>query len=235
MLLLASGHSFGTIPSYLENGTGPFLAAAIAGAGYTVQTHYFTDDLGGGTPGGYAELLARLEQVHADWIAGRTDPTRIVLVAHSHGGVRAHAAVRAASVVAVRLLVDLDSSSNGWEIVHPNEGAAMGGPPKDAYTIPVTVTCPQYPSVGSQAGFAYDIEDVVFDNVAEGLEVRTGDIVPNPLEFEEYDERWNARLDGTTRGLTCHYSASSHTEPILPSGATLPFVRDWILQRLAAD
>ena len=97
------------------------------------------------------------------------------------------------------------------------------------------ITCPQYPNVGSESGFSYDIEDVVFDHVEEALEVRTGDIVPNPFELEEYDERWNARLDGSTDGLTCYFSASSHSEPIQPTGTTLPFVRDWILQRLASD
>jgi hypothetical protein len=234
-LLFANGHSWNTIPSYMEVETAPFLESALAAAGYTTQSFHFTDDLGGGTPGGYAELVARLLTIHAEWIAGRADPTRVVVIAHSHGGVRAHSAIRATPGVPVRLLVDLDTSSNGWEIVHPGEGSAMGGEPKDAYTIDATITCDAHPGVGSQAGNSYDVEDVVFANVEEALEVRTGAVIPNPLELEAYDERWNARLDGSTDGLTCHHSGTSHTEPILPTGVTLPFVRDWILARLATD
>ncbi len=36
-------------------------------------------------------------------------------------------------------------------------------------------------------------------------------------------------------GLTCYYSNSGHLEPTLSTGTTLPVVRDWILERLAAD
>jgi len=234
-LLMVSGHSFGTIPSYLEGSAGPFLQSALRTAGYSVETSYFTDDLGGGTPGGYAELLAKLQSIFQDWIQGRADATRIVIVPHSHGGVRAHSAIRAAAQVPVRLLADLDCSSNGWTLVHPGEGTAMGGEPIDAYVINATVTCNAFPNVGSEAGVQYDIEDVVFDNVQEALEVRTGDVVVNPLQFEPYDERWNARLDGSTRGMTCYFSNSSHLEPTLATGTTLPFVRDWILGRLATD
>ena len=234
-LLVVSGHSFNTIPSYLEGTAGPFLSAALGSAGYTVQTSYFTDDPGGGTPGGYAELLAKLQSIFEDWIDGRSDPTRIVIVPHSHGGVRTNAAIRASPLVPIRLLAGLDTSSNGWALVHPGEGTAMGGEPIDAYVINATITCPDYPAVGSEAGFNYDLEDVIFGNVEEALEVRTGDVVINPLQFEEYDERWNARLDGSTVGLTCYFSNSSHMEPTLPTGTTLPFVRDWILGRLAND
>lgn len=234
-LLMVSGHSFSTIPSYLEGTAGPFLETALLTAGYSVNTYYFTDDSGGGSPGGYADLVARLQSIFTDWIEGREDATRIVIVPHSHGGVRAHSGIRALPLVPVRLLTDLDVSSNGWSLVHPGEGASMGGEPQDAYTINATITCPAYPTVSSEAGFSYDIEDVVFDHVQEALEVRTGDIVINPLQFEEYDERWNARLDGSTTGLWCYYSNSLHLEPTLPTGTTLPFVRDWILGRLASD
>ena len=65
--------------------------------------------------------------------------------------------------------------------------------------------------------------------------MRTGAIVPNPLQAEPYDERWNARLDGSQRGLTCWFTGTGHSEPTLPAGTTLPAVRDWILDRLASD
>lgn len=234
-LLMVNGHSFGTIPNYLATATGPFLEAALLSAGYTVETSYFTDDAGGGAPGGYAELLTKLQAIQTNWIEDRSGPTRIVIVPHSHGGVRAHSAIRALPLVPVRLLADLDTSSNGWALVHPGEDAALGGAPIDALTIVGAPGCAAFPLVPNEGGSFFDVEDVVFDNVAEAFEVRTGDIVPNPLQLEYYDERWNARPDGTQTGLTCWFSATPHSEPTLPAGLTLPRVRDWILDRLASD
>jgi hypothetical protein len=234
-LLLVSGHSFGTVPNYLATATGPFLESALLADGYTVETSYFTDDPGTGLPGAYLDLLAKLQAIQDDWIEGRSDPTRIVIVPHSHGGVRAHAAIRAKPGVTVRLLADLDTSSNGWALVHPGEDTELGGSPVDAHVITGAAGCPDFPLVPNEAGDVFDVEDVVFDNVVEAFEVRTGDIVFNPLQLEYYDERWNVRLDGTQRGLTCWYSGTNHSEPTLPGGVTLPRVRDWILERLASD
>lgn len=229
-LLMVNGHAFGTLPNYLATATGPFLDGALVASGYTVETSYYVDDAAG-----YAALLLKLQAILDTWITNRTNPTRIVIVPHSHGGVRSHSAIRAKPLVPVRLLADLDTSSNGWGLVHPGENAALGGAPIDAHVINGAVGCAQFPLLLNEAGTLFDVEDVVFDNVQEALEVRTGDVVPNPLQVEMYDERWNARLDGSQRGLWCHWSATLHSEPTLPAGVTLPFVRDWILGRLATD
>jgi len=229
-LLMVNGHSFGTVPNYLATSAGPFLDAALRTAGYSVETTYYVDDLAG-----YAALLAKLQAIFDTWIDGRSGPTRIVVVPHSHGGVRSHAAIRAKPLVPIRLLADLDGSSNGWGVVHPGEDAALGGAPIDAYTILGATGCAAYPLVPNEAGNLFDVEDVVFGNVQEAFEVRTGDVVPNLLQFEMYDERWNARLDGSQRGLTCYFSGTPHLEPTLPTGSTLPLVRDWMLARLATD
>lgn len=235
-LLMANGHSFGAAANYLAALTGPQLEGALLGAGYTVETSYFTDDHGGGSPGGYAELVAKLQQVRDEWINGRSGPTRIVIVAHSHGCVRAHAAIRAVPDCPVRLLVDLDGSSAGWSLTHAADNAAMGGAPEGAYAINATITCPAFPAVTS-APPPFDLEDVVFDSVQEAYEVRSGDVLPNPanpFQFIEYDERWNARPDGSVTGLTCHFSGTPHAEVAAP-GVTLTLVEAWILTRLASD
>ena len=235
-LLLCNGHS-PLLPNYLAPLTGPQLRDALVAAPYTVETSYFTDDLGGGTPGGYAELVATLQQIRDDWITDRTNPTRVVIVAHSHGCVRAHAAIRAVPDCPVRLLVDLDGSSAGWSLLtHGPENTAIGGAPEGAYAINATITCAAHPAVLS-APPPFDLEDVVFDNVQQAYEVRSGDVLPNPanpLQLIPYDERWNARPDGSTTGLTCHFSGTPHSEVAAP-GATLALVQAWILARLAED
>ncbi len=234
-LLVCSGHS-PLAPNYLATTAGPQLATAIQGGGYGLETTYFVDNAGGGATGGYAQLVAKLEQIRDDWIVGRSNPTRVVLVGHSHGCVRTHAAVRAVPDCPIRLLVDLDGSSVGWSLLtHGGENGSLGGAPEGAYNVNATITCPAYPNVPS-APPPFDLEDIVFANVQEAYEVRSGDVILDPLNLPqliEYDERWNARIDGTTTGLTCVYSGTNHSEVAVAGGTTLAAVQAWILTRLA--
>jgi hypothetical protein len=134
--------------------------------------------------------------------------------------------------------VDLDTSSLGWGLVHTSD-AALGGNPVDRYVIPVSVNPPQYPTVRSEPGDLYDLEDVVFPSVREAFEVVTGALALDPDDLTQvlrYDERWNARLDGSTTGLFTYYSGTAHSEPVLPpdfGGWTLQRVRDWLVERLS--
>jgi hypothetical protein len=78
---------------------------------------------------------------------------------------------------------------------------------------------------------------VVFAHVKLAYEVRSGDQVldpTNPIQLIPYDERWNARVDGSTTGLTCVFSGTPHAEVAQPGGVTLAGVQAWILARLAA-
>ena len=234
-LLLCNGHS--PVPNYLAAATGPQLEGALQSAGYTVQTSYFVDELTDATTGGYVQLVAKLEQIRDDWITDRSDPTRVVIAGHSHGCVRMHAALRAVTDCPIRLMIDLDGNSIGWTLVgHGSENAAMGGAPEGAYDIAATITCPNHPTITS-APPPFDLEDVVFPHVQEAFEVRAASLIPNPanpIQLIPYDERWNARLDGSTTGLTCYYSGRTHTEAGAP-GLTLNAVQAWMLARLASD
>ena len=78
-----------------------------------------------------------------------------------------------------------------------------------------------------------DLEDVVPESVVESLEVRSGETAP--FSSEPFDEHWNLRSDGTAVGFTCLFTGTAHTEVFDASGTTVPVVRDWILERLAAD
>ncbi|MDJ0973762.1 MAG: hypothetical protein QNJ98_04825 [Planctomycetota bacterium] len=233
-LLVCSGFS-PFDPNYLEASTGPQLVAAIQGAGYSLEASYFADDLGGGAEPGYTDLVAKLEQIRDDWIVGQSNPTQIVIVSHSYGCVRSHAAVRAVPDCPVRMMVDLDGSSVGWTLLtHPGDNPTQGGAPEGAYGINATIVCPAHPTVPS-APPPFDLEDVVFPNVEEAYEVRSGALIvnpANPFTLIEYDERWNARLDGSTTGLTCVFSGTDHSEVAQAGGTTLAGAQAWILARL---
>lgn len=231
-LILSSGHS-PSLPDYLTaGGVRDQLVGAIEASGRSVRALSFVD-----SGSSYLALVAALQQIHGQWIEGQATPTRVVVVGHSHGCVRSHAALRAVPECPVDLLVDLDGSSAGWSLalVHGAENALIGGAPEGAYPLGVQITCPDS-GVGS-AGGPHDLEDVVFPQVREAFEVRSGDVLPdpsNPFQWVEYDERWNARLDGSTTGLACHYSGTGHGEVALAGGLTLARVEAWILERLSA-
>jgi hypothetical protein len=220
----------------MERSVAPWLASELELEGWRVETFGFVDADEG--PNGFLALEQRLEAIRDDWIDGSPSPTRVVLVAHSHGGPWAHAATRDVPDCPVRCLVDLDSNSYGWELNHASD-AALGGNPVDRYAIPVTVNPPEWPEVRSETDGRYDLEDVVFPSVRDALEVVTGALVPDLVHAgraRRYDERWNARFDGTTTGLARYFSGTAHSEPALHpdlGGRTLLLVRDWLVERLA--
>lgn len=232
-LVFCSGHDFAGTPVYLATSAAVAVESALLGAGIAFETFHFADAIGTGSDAGYTDLVALLRAIRDEWIA---EGTRVVLIAHSHGSVRTHAALRAVPDCAVRLLVDLDGSSNGFGLVHAGgEAATMGGGPVDAYDLGVDLGCAAYPAVPDESGTVYDLEDVVLPNAEEAFEVRSGEVSPNPFQSEPYDERLNARTDGTQTGLACLWSDTSHSEVHDPGGSTMATVTAWILERLAAD
>lgn len=214
-VFFVSGHDgiFDGIPSnsYLQNTAGPDVEAALKSAGYSVETHYYADyqDVVNGY-GGFKQLISDLKFFR------KGEKTKVIVIAHSHGGVWAHAAITQASQLSVDLLVDLDVSSYGWTVV-AHDTLAIGGDPRNKYQG------------------RYDVEDVVPNNVQTALEVRSGD---RPVSFigfsigEEYDEEWNIRPDGSTSRLEKYLSNTSHTEVHQAGGATMKHVNQWLINRL---
>ena len=236
-LVLVSGHQglFDGAPSlsYLHEFLGPRMVADLENAGYTIDVSYFVDHPTATNAGGYIDLVAHLRFVRDQWVRSRTRPTRVVVVAHSHGGAWATAAIREVSDVPVRLQVALDHSSYGWGIVgHDTHDAVMGGDPRDEYRINTIVRCPSDAGSWSDTSDIYDLEDVVFPNVQEALEVQSGEPV---IGIEPYDEKWNVRLDGTVSGLSCFWTGTDHDEVRRTNGTTYPQVINWIRTRLASD
>lgn len=217
-------------PAYLRFDAGPEIIGDLQNAGYSLNAEYFVDHpfpVGG--YGGFLSLVDEMEALRDNWIS---HGTRVVVVAHSHGGVWAHEAIRLVPGLPIAALVDLDCSSYGWGTVgHDDYNAYIGGDPRDAFDIGLVVNVPAYPNVSSEQTGVYDSEDVVFSNVAYALEVRSGDSFP--LAFEPYDEKWNMRANGTTSGLSYYYSGTTHTEVHTMGGATLAYARNWLRARLA--
>lgn len=220
VLFVVSGHE-GLLDgdpsaSYLHTDAGPEITDDLEAAGQIVEPRYYVDDAYPvGIYGGYYQLEDDMA-----WVAQNYVPygTKAVVIAHSHGGVWAHAAVRATPYLEVHAQIDLDCSSYGWGTVgHDAQNAALDGDPRDAYLI---------------NSVYYDIEDVVFPNVTYNLGVRSGDYVPNIFFPEDYDEAWNMRTNGTRVGLSDLITNTSHEEVHAAGGATLSYVRGWLRDRL---
>lgn len=240
-LLLVSGHEFSLLNedapnSYLHEELGPQMASDLESAGYSVQVGYFVDHPTETDAGGYVDLVSDMNWIRDNWVDGRATPTRVIVVAHSHGGTWATAAIREVSDLPIRMQVALDHSSWGWGTVgHNSHDAVMGGDPRDAYTIASVGACPDDAGLWNDVSTTYDLEDVVFPSVQSALEVRAGQTALGALSGEPYDEKWNARLDGTFTGLACYYANSTHREVRETTGTTYPVVLEWILTGLALD
>lgn len=234
VLLFVSGHQglFDNLPSesYLHETIGPVLRLDLESLGYTTEIAYFVDHPTATNAGGYADLVATMQWTRDNWIVGQTRPTEVVLVSHSHGGVWATAAVQAVPGLPIAMHVALDHSSYGWGLVgHDLHDAVIGGDPRDRFDLGVVGGCGAGPA--GDLSTIYDLEDVVFPNVVQALEVRSGD---TPLGGEAYDEKWNARTNGTFTGMSCYYSGTSHSEVHSPLDTTYPIVFDSVLGALSA-
>ena len=231
-LFFVSGHNpNGQAYSYLSltGDAGPQLVADLEATGHSVTAFYYVDDanpLNG--YGGYLQLISDLQYAKDNWAPYGT---RIAIVAHSHGVVWTHAAVRIFPDLTITAQVDLDASSYGWGVVgHTAQNSVLGYDPRDAFRIVQLATCPSGPSHPSEATDLYDVEDVVFPNVQYALEVRGGELAPFGLEF--YDEKWNVRSDGQLHGMSCYFAGTSHSEVHAASGITLPVVSSWLKDHL---
>lgn len=187
---------------------------------YIASLKSFDDDGDGAADRlGYLDLLATLDAAFADWIAGRSDPTRIVIVAHSHGAVWAHAATSMRPDVPIEALVSLDGVCIRWEDDHEDPirdfYAEQGGNP---FPWDLSEACEQWTIPG--VGGAADTEDVTFPSVLLNIEARA-DAGDFPFFADEQD---NHRLDGGEEGIERFDSTDSHSLIDEPGRETLLFV-----------
>lgn len=206
----------------------------LVGRGYTVVQGDYTaafrnfDDTGNGLADRYGlqQLLADLEWVHANWIDGFLDPTRIVIVTHSHGAVWAHIAASLLPDVPIEVLVSLDGVCLQWEDDHaPSILDFYAEEGLNPFPWDISAPCDRWDVAGVAA--LQDTEDVVFANIALNLEVQSnGGIGGGGVE----DLQDNHRKDGSQDGIRRFKSGSDdHTEVHDPGRGSY----QWVLTELA--
>lgn len=204
------------------------VVAAIGDLGLTVAVGHFADRLSApdldrdGQPDnaeqyGFSELLATMQWVFDEWMDGVANPTKLVIVAHSHGATWAHIATSVMSHVPVSCLVTLDGICSFWECEHAEEVAAFVAANALVFDWDIAHPCDAW-QVGASV---YNTKDIAFDNVATNLEVQSSD-------FFVSDCCDNVRLDGSTGGIATFLSGEDHNEVRNASGAAMTWVGDWI-------
>lgn len=160
---------------------------------------------------GYLQVQAYLDEVKREWIDGYVDPTRVVLLGHSHGTVWASLLAMNNLDVTFDAFISLDAICWMWWAKHRQfvVDTFVNGP----WTIPFPLDqgdpCGtlQVPGQSRRA----NINDVVPANVIFGLEVRTSfrllSFDPNVLA----DDDVNVRINGTDTNLWGVMAKESHT------------------------
>ena len=161
---------------------------------------------------GFLQMEARLVAANREWIVGRSNPTRIVLLGHSHGVVWTHALARAHPEIPISVLIDLDGVCDFWEYDHrkliQDYVRQLGHNPWD---FDLANSCSSV-RVGP---LRYDLKDVVYPNVMLNLEIQTQALVtvPGGSEFNfPFDRLANIRPDGSRIPVSRPaVSAAKHT------------------------
>ncbi len=173
-------------------------------------SHY--SSISGKIEPGYLQAQAYLDEVKRDWIDGVADPTRVVLVGHSHGTVWASLLAMNNLDVTFDSFVSLDAVCWMWWNKHKQyiKETFVDGP----WTIPFPLDqgdpCGTLSVPGQKE--RRNINDVVPANVIYGLEVRTTfrlfSLDPNVLT----DDNVNVRINGTYANVWGITATESHSD-----------------------
>jgi len=160
---------------------------------------------------GYLQAQAYLDGVKRDWIVGRSDPTRVVLVGHSHGTVWASLLAMNNLDVTFDSFVSLDAICWQWWARHRGfvSQAYLNSPWPIPYPLDHGDPCGSLQVPGQSQRM--NITDVFGANVVFGLEVRTNfrlfTLDPNVLA----DDVPNLRINGTSINIWGIEAAEAHS------------------------
>ena len=206
------------------------VTQTLTGLGFTSQESNYSDRFesldrdGDGTDDelGFLQLIEDLQFVYDNWIDGRSNPTRIVVVAHSHGATWAHIAVSVVDQIPIEYLVSLDGICFFWETEHQSTIRSWFQANGNPYPWDISAPCDIW-SVPGQAS-AFNTKDVAFDNVVINLEVQSNDLFTS-------DCCDNSRLDGSRTGIETFAASESHGAVHGSGSASMSWVQNRIATR----
>ncbi|MHC4954871.1 MAG: hypothetical protein ACYTGZ_13375 [Planctomycetota bacterium] len=211
VILTVAGHVFGDNYAYLAepDSITRALKETLDTLGLSHQESHYADRLYGvenePAMAGFLNLLSDLIWIHDNWIDGQADPTRIILVAHSHGTNWAHLATALIPRVPIAYQITLDGVCFGWEFEHEEDVADWVDRVGAQASFEISSPCDAVDIPGQ--GDPLNVKDVVFPSVAVHLEVMSDSVAPIPFDCCE-----NYRTDGTRTGIATYEASEGHTE-----------------------
>ncbi|CAM3159544.1 hypothetical protein DESA109040_00410 [Deinococcus saxicola] len=215
-----------------SRGTLDRLADVFTAAGYRAQVSgyasnaaaTFSSEYIGGPQRGYEALRADFARVARTWMRSARPP-RLVLLGHSQGSVWLHHLSRVNPGVPVALQVDLDGICLAWKSDFGAGIRALG----DAYGAEPSPlhACDAFWVAGRTVG----VKDIVWPNVARGLEVQSKRLPARPTVSGGWPVNYlfevtsNVRLDGTRSGIERFVSSrEDHSAISYPNSDALAWV-----------
>lgn len=222
--------------NYLEpQGTVAAFGRMFGGLGKSVRTYAYSahlrthhSGLSGKQEAGFLDMEAQLRYALANWVRGRKNPTRLVLVGHSHGTNWTHNLARVYPDVTFDYLIDLDGICLAWEDDHrpfiQAYYAERGGNP---WPEDISRSCGQVSAGGLTK---YDYKDVALRNVRHNLEIQSQRAVDQPTSLDGsanllFDTVDNVRPDGSRAGVHTFLSYDEgHNEVQLPGSEAMTWL-----------
>ena len=178
------------------------LGATFERLGYSAGVASFRANLVDDVTYGFGYLSAEttLEAIRDTWIRDYQNPTRLVLVAHSHGNQFMSLLAMNHPEVTFDYAVYLDAICFQWDADHIKSGrfasvyGAQANWPRPLNVLGAACDTLVLPGIYD----AQDISDVVPDNVMYALEVRSYGMLGLPAV---YDDDENHRFDGSRKGI----------------------------------
>ncbi len=191
--------------AYLSQG----LSVEVFSASSFVTSH--RSGISGKVEAGYLQAQAYLDHVKRDWIDGVANPTRVVLVAHSHGTIWATLLTMNNLDVTFDTFVSIDAICWQWWAKHKGfvRSTFVNGPWPIPFPLDEGDPCGRLKIPGQDRPF--DINDVVSANVIFGIEVRTAARI---LSFDPNliaDDQPNLRINGSGDNLWGIQAGEGHS------------------------
>lgn len=202
------------------------LTVGYADVSAFVREHY--SYVSGTHEPGYADAAAALERIQREWIADFDNPTRLVLLAHSHGTVWASLLAWNHPNIAFDYFIYLDGICSLWEADNLINQPLV----QDYYAglgrltpWPINQTGGVCDLSYTSLSGAWDINDLVPWNVTYALEVRSKNGVPNYV----WDDDMNVRADGSRDFIsTIEQFGETHSDVAKAGSAAMFWVTNMI-------
>lgn len=218
--------------NYLEpRGTVAQLASDFSDLGLSVQTRAYSahplaehrSRLSGQTELGFEQLLRDVDAQVAASVRGYANPTRIVLVGHSHGVNWTHNLAKLRPAVPITLSIDFDGVCFLWE--SENRALLRGlyaQSDRSFWPRDISRSCASERTLRGRV----DVKDLVFSNVRHNLEIQSKRPAGDAPNFP-FDLIRNVRADGSYAGIETFVSAAeNHSNVTRPGSAALAWVRE---------